>query len=463
MSDVVTSLSLDALKPHPRNEEFFSNIEGDDYKRLKESITELGVLTPLRVAADMTIISGHQRYRAAKELGLKQVPVVIDENLNEENDKLQQLIASNFGRLKNDPIKQAKWLVEYERLRGVRQGSGGDQKSNGHNVRLISQDEVANELGVDSRTIRRLKQLLDLYPEFQDMISEGRLSPTTGFKLISRLSDEEQQQLLKELPATGKVTNNIVEQCMAKIRSLSDEKREAEQRIKELESNPPRGAVRKLSKWDMAKELGITTKALENIRALNTFDPGFREIISNGGVDKYNAAKVLANLSTEDMQEVIAELPVSEVINGEMQSLREQTETANAVIEELKKEVENAGNDSEKVRELQSKIDEQNKKFERIKRENEELKSKAKLLNENVRNIEEASKPRAFESPIEEALHRTRTEFCYNVSAFDTEMQSAVIRPGDMDSFTEAERNDCIEHITSIIDSCNKILGLWSK
>lgn len=106
MADAVNYLSLDALKPHPRNAEFFSDIDGEDYERLKQSISELGVLTPLRVASDMTIISGHQRYRAAKELEFTQVPVVIDQNLLSEDDKLQQLIASNFGRLRNDPIKQ---------------------------------------------------------------------------------------------------------------------------------------------------------------------------------------------------------------------------------------------------------------------------------------------------------------------------------------------------------------------
>ena len=116
MSRQIMNISPNALKPHPRNEEFFSNAEGEDYQRLKESIQELGVLTPLRVSSDMTIVSGHQRWRAAKELGLESVPVEIDEGLKDEDEKLIQLIAANFGRMKNDPIKQGKWLVEYIRF-----------------------------------------------------------------------------------------------------------------------------------------------------------------------------------------------------------------------------------------------------------------------------------------------------------------------------------------------------------
>ena len=152
MSRQIMNISPNALKPHPRNEEFFSNAEGEDYQRLKESIQELGVLTPLRVSSDMTIVSGHQRWRAAKELGLESVPVEIDEGLRDEDEKLIQLIAANFGRMKNDPIKQGKWLVEYERLRGVRHG--GDRKSNRNNCGLITQSDIANELGVGLTTLR---------------------------------------------------------------------------------------------------------------------------------------------------------------------------------------------------------------------------------------------------------------------------------------------------------------------
>ena len=150
MSRQIMNISPNALKPHPRNEEFFSNAEGEDYQRLKESIQELGVLTPLRVSSDMTIVSGHQRWRAAKELGLESVPVEIDEGLRDEDEKLIQLIAANFGRMKNDPIKQGKWLVEYERLRGVRDGRYGKRSLDGQFVRL-KQEDIADELGVDAR------------------------------------------------------------------------------------------------------------------------------------------------------------------------------------------------------------------------------------------------------------------------------------------------------------------------
>lgn len=219
MSQQVINIQLSGLKRHPRNDEFFSNVEGDEFNRLKQSIQELGILTPLRVSADMTIISGHQRYRAAQELGLAKVPVIIDDSLENEDDKVVQLIAANFGRMKNDPVKQGRWIAEYERLRGVRRGNN-QHTSLRNNFASISQEDIAAELGVDSRTLQNLKRLNSLLPELQDIISEGRISATTGFKLVARLSKDEQHELLNLLPEAQRFTQSQVQEYVDQIRGL---------------------------------------------------------------------------------------------------------------------------------------------------------------------------------------------------------------------------------------------------
>lgn len=219
MAQMVQNFALAALKLHPRNEEFFSNAEGEDFKRLKESIAEQGILTPLRVSSDMVIVSGHQRYRAAKELGMAQIPVIVDEALLDEDEKLAQLIASNFGRMKNDPVKQGRWIKEYERLRGVKVGR---PDKSGNNSR-ISQEDIAKELGVDLTTLRNLKRLDTLLPELQDIISEGRVNTTTGFKLIARLSAEEQRQLLEMLPEAQNFTSKQVKEYIDQIKGYEDQ------------------------------------------------------------------------------------------------------------------------------------------------------------------------------------------------------------------------------------------------
>ena len=104
----------------------------------------------------MTIISGHQRYKACKDLGINLVPVIIREDLVDEDEKLKKLLATNFGREKNDPVKQGRVYEKYEKLRGIQHG--GDRKSNGQFDRLISQEQIAKELGTDVRTSRTCLQ-----------------------------------------------------------------------------------------------------------------------------------------------------------------------------------------------------------------------------------------------------------------------------------------------------------------
>lgn len=127
MGKEITNVSIDILKVHPRNTEFFDDISGSEYEEFKNSIKEEGIISEIIVSPDMTIISGHQRYKAAKELGIKIVPIRIREDLIDEDKKLKVLLAANFGRSKNDDKKQRKVAVEYVKLCGY--GNGGDRKA----------------------------------------------------------------------------------------------------------------------------------------------------------------------------------------------------------------------------------------------------------------------------------------------------------------------------------------------
>ena len=94
-------ININVLKPHPRNNEFFDDLSGEEFERLKNSIRDEKIYNDILVSPDMTIISGHQRVRAAKKLGMKLVPIKIDEDLQDDNSKLRALISNNFGDRKS--------------------------------------------------------------------------------------------------------------------------------------------------------------------------------------------------------------------------------------------------------------------------------------------------------------------------------------------------------------------------
>jgi ParB-like chromosome segregation protein Spo0J len=101
-------------------------------------------------------------------------------------------------------VKQGRVYKEYETLRGVR--NGGDRKSEPNNTVLITQEQIAKELGVSVDTIQNLKRLQTLSPDLQDLISEGKITATTGYKVLAKLSQEEQEELIQSLDVAKRLT-----------------------------------------------------------------------------------------------------------------------------------------------------------------------------------------------------------------------------------------------------------------
>ena len=187
----ITNLSPSALKVHPQNNEFFDDIAGQEYETFKKSIQEEGILTPLLVANDMTVISGHQRLKAAQDLIMTSLPVVIMDDVTDEDDKLKKLLAANFGRLKNDDAKQRKVAVEYVKLCGNKQGR---QRCDN---RTFDYDEIAKQLGTNKRSLQEALEIeRKLTPEVKEILDAGAFTKTTASKILVKLTTEEQEELI---------------------------------------------------------------------------------------------------------------------------------------------------------------------------------------------------------------------------------------------------------------------------
>ena len=199
-----TKVSIDVLKVHPRNQEFFDDISGEDYSQFKTSIKEDGILTDLIVAPDMTILSGHQRYKAAKELGIKNVPVQIRDDVETDDQKLKILLAANFGRNKNDDAKKRKIAAEYVALCGY--NHGGSRKSSVQNEHLNYQ-EIADQLGTSVSSLRRsLRIERNLTEDMKQLLDDGVISETFAADVIAAMSEEDQIKFVSSLDATKKYT-----------------------------------------------------------------------------------------------------------------------------------------------------------------------------------------------------------------------------------------------------------------
>ena len=229
------TIEISKLIPHPRNAEFFDDIQGDNWGEFLKSIQTSGIIEPIVISNNYVIVSGHQRVRACKELGIKDIQCRI--KIYDSDDViLKELLETNLrqrgiGNL--NPVKLARCIVELERIYGIRQGSAGGNGTNQYSKELDGdnlpeakkQTDLAKELSVDDRQLRDYKKLLTLAPEFQDWIQTGKMPPTVGYKVWAKLSREDQSKLIEELGADTitSMTQKQAQQYLEQIKGLENQ------------------------------------------------------------------------------------------------------------------------------------------------------------------------------------------------------------------------------------------------
>lgn len=96
--------NINELKPYKNNPRNNNN----SVKEVEKSIKEFGFKIPILIDENNVIISGHTRLKASKELGLKEVPCIVTNDLNEEQIKA-------FRIVDNKVAEYSSW--DYEKLK----------------------------------------------------------------------------------------------------------------------------------------------------------------------------------------------------------------------------------------------------------------------------------------------------------------------------------------------------------
>ena len=91
----VVDVSIDELKPYAMNPRFNDNA----VDQVAASIREFGFKVPIVADKDGVIVAGHTRLKAAKQLGLKKVPVIYADDLDEEQIRAFRLADNKVSEL----------------------------------------------------------------------------------------------------------------------------------------------------------------------------------------------------------------------------------------------------------------------------------------------------------------------------------------------------------------------------
>jgi ParB family chromosome partitioning protein len=182
----ITELDIDLL----RSNEYQPRQRVDDghLEELAQSIRAHGVIQPIVVrrvdGGSYEIIAGERRWRAARQAGLRRVPVVVREvEAQSRRDVLEMALIENIQRENLNAIEEG---LAYRRL--------GDEFH-------LTQDAIAVAVGKDRSTVANMVRLLKLPEEVQQEVAAGRLSMGHARALLALPDEAAQRTLARDIIA----------------------------------------------------------------------------------------------------------------------------------------------------------------------------------------------------------------------------------------------------------------------
>ncbi len=174
----------------------FRDLPAPEYRHLVRSMRVEGLLQPIEILPNGEIIDGHQRVRAAVELGWTEIACIVRHDLAESNEAAieYRVIDANLNRRQLKVLEVARL---YRRVRQLMRANPGRMPSADEQGDL--RDRVAAKLGSRSgRTLDRYLQLLDLPVAIQRAFEAKQLTMTAALGLL-KLAEEDQRNLAAEI------------------------------------------------------------------------------------------------------------------------------------------------------------------------------------------------------------------------------------------------------------------------
>lgn len=194
---------LDPWEDQSGNPQPFRAYSAEQMQELTENIRQLGIITPLRVrpmGRRFQILAGHNRCEAARRLGLRTVPAMVE---NVDDDKAAVILVDSN-------LQQRQELLPSEKAHAYKLKMDS-QKHQGKRTDLTSckictksgraDFEVANHSGESARTIQNYIRLNYLIPPLLDMVDAKTLKLIAGVELSflpAHIQDTVRRLMLEE-------------------------------------------------------------------------------------------------------------------------------------------------------------------------------------------------------------------------------------------------------------------------
>lgn len=195
------SISIDINLIKSNEEQPRRSFDDEKILELAESIKSNGIIQPLvlkKVNNEYIIVAGERRWRAAKLIGLKEVPAIIM-NLTEK----QILEISLIENIQREDLNSIEEALAYKRL------------INDFN---LTQEELSKRIGKSRVTITNTLRLLNLSEDVQQYIIEGVISEGHGRALLG-ITDSKVQCELAQSVIDDKLSVRELEVLIRKLKT----------------------------------------------------------------------------------------------------------------------------------------------------------------------------------------------------------------------------------------------------
>jgi len=172
-----------------------SDFNNDSLRELTQSIKEHGIIQPLVVTrladGQFELVAGERRLKAAKQAGLKKVPVVIKKKADDK-DKLELALVENIQRRDLNPIEEAKAFKKLMEEFG------------------LTQEEIAGRVSKSRSAVANKLRLLTLPVEIQKAVIDEKITEGHARSILA-VENPEKQRALFQMVISGKMTVRQVE------------------------------------------------------------------------------------------------------------------------------------------------------------------------------------------------------------------------------------------------------------
>jgi len=197
----VQQVSLASIVPSPLQPR--REFAREALEELVDSIRQRGIIQPLivrLVQGQFELIAGERRWRAAKEIGLSEAPVIVRQASDLE--VLELSLIENLQRADLNPIEEAQ---AYARLASEFE---------------MRQEEIAEKVGKSRASIANAMRLLDLDEQIQTWVVQNLLSVGHAKVLLGIKSHDEQRLLAEKVlrqSSTVRTTERMVARHLGKL------------------------------------------------------------------------------------------------------------------------------------------------------------------------------------------------------------------------------------------------------